>query len=250
MALKSESSRKKTFKMVNKPHVDDSKPLDFSFRSLTDVSQLISEEKVVEETSGNVEDLLREDIKLPRNLNNNHRKDIKTDDMKSSTNLVQCISDSTGQRRKKSRSRCIRLNNNSLEKLTGLKQLLTSLLLRPLLLSWLDLSFNLLTEVPTELDDFHNLQILYLHGNCLKDLTEVKRFQSMIYLKKLTLHGNPIEKIKEYKFTVLTTVPSLVEFDFSSVLRSDRESAQFWLNNSASRFARKKRRVNYHLKKL
>jgi Leucine-rich repeat (LRR) protein len=44
--------------------------------------------------------------------------------------------------------------------------------------------------------EFENLQILYLHGNLIKDLKEIEKLNVMKSLRKLTLHGNPVENIK------------------------------------------------------
>lgn len=49
------------------------------------------------------------------------------------------------------------------------------LLEQPEHLTWLDLSFNRLTSVPSELSFFCELKIVYLHGNCLPDLPSVIR---------------------------------------------------------------------------
>ena len=44
--------------------------------------------------------------------------------------------------------------------------------------------------------DLPNLQILYYHSNGLHDLKEVEKLSGMPKLRKLTLHGNPIEDDK------------------------------------------------------
>jgi len=44
--------------------------------------------------------------------------------------------------------------------------------------------------------DFPNLQILYLHGNLIADINEVDKLRTVKSVKKLALHGNPIENIK------------------------------------------------------
>ena len=43
---------------------------------------------------------------------------------------------------------------------------------------------------------YPNLQILYLHGNQINEIKEVDKLGDITTLKKLCLHGNPIETIK------------------------------------------------------
>uniref|UniRef100_A0A7S3YVG8 Leucine-rich repeat-containing protein 51 n=1 Tax=Lotharella globosa TaxID=91324 RepID=A0A7S3YVG8_9EUKA len=57
-------------------------------------------------------------------------------------------------------------------------------------LTWLDLSYNKLTDISKELMKFPKLSMLYLHGNNIRDLNEVKKLTGLVNLKKLTLHGN------------------------------------------------------------
>jgi len=44
--------------------------------------------------------------------------------------------------------------------------------------------------------DFPDLQILYLHGNAISDMKEVEKLTMLKNLKKLSLHGNPLENEK------------------------------------------------------
>ncbi|XP_029649653.1 leucine-rich repeat-containing protein 51 isoform X1 [Octopus sinensis] len=248
MALKSIPNRKQPLKTINKSYGNDLKPLDFSFRSLKYVSDIIGDDKREESCRSphDIEELIDEikQAKATTIGDIDHEED--EEDFPNTAKPINCFADSSGKRHRKSRSKCLRLNNNSLETIVGLKQIVFSLFLRPLQLSWLDLSFNLLTNVPEELNEFHCLQILYLHGNCLENLSEVEKFRPMTNLKKLTLHGNPIEKVKHYRVTVLTTVPTLIEFDFSSVVKSERENAEVWLKNTTC--TTKRRRPRYHLR--
>ncbi|CAI9738880.1 leucine-rich repeat-containing protein 51-like [Octopus vulgaris] len=248
MALKSIPNRKQPLKTINKSYGNDLKPLDFSFRSLKYVSDIIGDDKREQSCRSphEIEELIDEikQAKATTIGDIDHEED--EEDFPNTAKPINCFADSSGKRHRKSRSKCLRLNNNSLETIVGLKQIVFSLFLRPLQLSWLDLSFNLLTNVPEELNEFHCLQILYLHGNSLENLSEVEKFRPMTNLKKLTLHGNPIEKVKHYRVTVLTTVPTLIEFDFSSVVKSERENAEVWLKNTTC--TTKRRRPRYHLR--
>lgn len=44
--------------------------------------------------------------------------------------------------------------------------------------------------------EFPELQILYLHGNQIGDVKEVAKLSGLTKLRKVTLHGNPLEKTK------------------------------------------------------
>ena len=44
--------------------------------------------------------------------------------------------------------------------------------------------------------EFGNLEILYLHGNSITNLREVDKLSALTKLRKLSLHGNEIDKEK------------------------------------------------------
>ncbi len=47
--------------------------------------------------------------------------------------------------------------------------------------------------------DFRSLQILYLQGNLIKEIKEVDKLCGLPKLRKLSLHGNPIDREKVMK---------------------------------------------------
>jgi Leucine-rich repeat (LRR) protein len=90
-------------------------------------------------------------------------------------------------------------------------------------LTWLDLSFNKLTTISTELAEFSSLKIMYLHGNMLKELGKVlQTLRSLPQLYSLTLHGNPLEEHKKYRTKILNSLPQLRSLDFTNVTVSDK----------------------------
>lgn len=206
----------------------DLSPLDFSFRRLKHVTDIVEEEQN-SVTTTDKEDILKS--------SDDHNKITTTIDLEGRDpekgNFPKSV------KRSKSRSKCLRLNNNSLTTVDGLSDILTSLFLQPLYLSWLDLSFNRLTEISATFCNLPCLQILYLHGNYIQALSQVENLRPT-QLKKLTLHGNPIENVKNYRNTVLTTIPTLNEFDFSCVVKSDRDNAEVWRKNHQSLVERRK----------
>ena len=218
----------------------DVSPLDFSFRRLKHVADIVEDEQDSITPDDDVEDILKSSDNISMTTTTNEGTGLVKGD------FIQKV------KRNKSRSKCLRLNNNSLITVDGLPDILSSLFLQPLYLSWLDLSFNRLAEISAIFCDLPYLQILYLHGNCIKVLSQVENLRPVTQLKKLTLHGNPIENVKNYRNTVLTIIPSLNEFDFSCVVKSDRDSAEVWRKNHQSLAERKKnaKRKKEHQEKV
>lgn len=71
-------------------------------------------------------------------------------------------------------------------------------------LMWIDLSYNYLEKIEDEIvTNFPNLRTLYLHGNYILNLEEVKKLNTLPELHTLTLYGNPIEQIAGYRMWVL-----------------------------------------------
>jgi len=122
----------------------------------------------------------------------------------------------------------VRYNNNSIHELGDLVPSLTSLVVNPAAISWLDFSFNDINQLDDSLLQFPNMTTLYLHGNQLMSLNEVKRLSGLPCLRTLTLHGNPLEALDGYRPFVLGTLPSLKQLDFSSVTKQDRADAENW----------------------
>ena len=140
----------------------------------------------------------------------------------------------------KSSSRCLRLNNNALTELGALMDIVMTKFENPCQLAWIDLSFNELSNIHPVVTEFENLQILYLHGNLIKDLKEIEKLNVMKSLRKLTLHGNPVENIKGYRLAVLTILPHLDNLDFSRVTKADRKTANTWASmNSGAKHKKK-----------
>ncbi|CAG5120945.1 unnamed protein product [Candidula unifasciata] len=194
-------------KPQRKPNVTDIiPPVDFSFLRLTNVQECETQE--------------------PRDISPRRPHPIKT-----------TVTHENGE--KKYISRCLRLNNNKFTDINNLKPLAMSLFDHIGRIGWIDLSFNLLSTIDPVLTEFTNLAILYLHGNNITELKEVNKLASLKKLWKLTLHGNDIDKIKGYRQYVLSTIPTLVNLDFSTVTKGDRVTAGTWQAfNSAQRSKR------------
>ena len=180
---------------VTDTHNDYVPPLDFSFKGVSTFPEVMEEE--------------------PRPRTTNVTRSPKRDD-------------TTQGPATKSDSKSIRLNNNSLENWDGITNTISGLLAKPHILGWLDLSFNHLTTIDRSVLEFPDLSVLYLHGNEIVDLKQTDVLQGLQKLRSLTLHGNPIEIQFGYRPYVLGKCPSLKNFDFSGVTKSDWATAKTW----------------------
>jgi hypothetical protein len=95
-------------------------------------------------------------------------------------------------------------------------------------LQWLDVSNNKLTSIEPAITNFPNLVILYMHGNEIAKLKEINKLGTLKSLKKLTLHANPIEEVRNYRMHVCTVMPRLTMLDFIDMTKLDRDRAQTW----------------------
>lgn len=80
------------------------------------------------------------------------------------------------ERKKKVNVYCTSLfiNNNEIRTIGGLRDILDWVMWNPERLEWLDLSYNYLEKIEPELTKFPCLKTLYLHGNYISNLDEVK----------------------------------------------------------------------------
>lgn len=151
---------------------------------------------------------------------------------------ITCVEDLTGLKPRETRvgnvpktssknkylTAAIWLNNNLLASSKVVSAIAFHLLEFPAQLSWIDVSFNNIDDINEGLLKFVNLKILYLHGNSIRNISEVKKLKSLTYLTRLTLHGNPIDSIPQYRSIVIHLIPHLVTFDFAPVVTSERTS--------------------------
>lgn len=71
------------------------------------------------------------------------------------------------------------LQNNELRSLTGLSTVLVDVMWDSRNLLWLDISYNYLEQIDTELMNFPTLKTLYMHGNYIANLEEVRKLQGL-----------------------------------------------------------------------
>ncbi|XP_060836380.1 leucine-rich repeat-containing protein 51-like [Rhopalosiphum padi] len=117
------------------------------------------------------------------------------------------------------------LNNNYLTNLQGLNKSIEELLELPAYLTWIDISHNEFKNIGQEFFQFQFLSILYMHGNQINDIKEVLKLKSLLKLRTLTLHGNPISRLTKYRSLVLFYLPQIKSLDFSLITRHERSVA-------------------------
>jgi Leucine-rich repeat (LRR) protein len=124
------------------------------------------------------------------------------------------------------------LNNNDIRSLTGLSGILDNVMYFPDRLQSLNLSHNYLERVDTELLNFPNLKCLYLHGNYISNLEEIRKLGKLHTLQILTLYANSIAQIKGYRLYCLGIMYSecetLKKFDSVLVTQHEFNSVLVW----------------------
>uniref|UniRef100_A0A7M4FH01 Leucine-rich repeat-containing protein 51 n=1 Tax=Crocodylus porosus TaxID=8502 RepID=A0A7M4FH01_CROPO len=128
-------------------------------------------------------------------------QDLQTEEPRAGPRAIPCSA------RGRMLTRAVRLNNNTLNELMDLGPTLELLLENPEELAWLDLSFNDLPTIDPILTTYRNLHCLQLHGNSIQGLGEVDKLAVLPHLRSLTLHGNPIEEEKGYRYPGMRLSP-------------------------------------------
>uniref|UniRef100_A0A1B6C8X5 Leucine-rich repeat-containing protein 51 n=1 Tax=Clastoptera arizonana TaxID=38151 RepID=A0A1B6C8X5_9HEMI len=105
------------------------------------------------------------------------------------------------------------LNNNEINDTSIVVEMATIILERPTLLMWIDLSNNQISEIDDVLQEFTNLNILYLHSNNISDINGIDKLANIPSLRTLTLHDNPIDSIPNYRTTILNLLPQIASLD-------------------------------------
>ena len=152
-----------------------------------------------------------------------------------------------GRKHAKSPLTGLRLSYNELATLKGFAEALDAVLGPDSRqnLTWLDLSHNKLTNIEEIITTYPNLTHLYLHGNLISSITEVKKLSQLEKLQKLTLHGNPLYQaranhgLKNPRSGVIYHLRNCVlkSLDDVTITNADRRNALRWAeqNNQIKR---------------
>jgi len=182
-------------------------PIDFSFRELSDLAQIIYAVPV----GGHPKNNPLTDPTLPRPKGVEVPPEVIMPPLPA------------GLRGVPFNSVCVRLCNNLLKSLKGLEAAVAYVLDDPSELTWLDLSYNQLVRVEEVILKYPNLQVLYLHGNKITDVREIAKLAALPRLKKLTIHGNPIAERRGYRPTIASMLPQVQNLDFGAITKVDRD---------------------------
>ncbi|KAG2381716.1 hypothetical protein C9374_006100 [Naegleria lovaniensis] len=140
--------------------------------------------------------------------------------------------------------RGVKLCNNNISDLHGLFDALTTILETPQELQWIDLSYNNISSLEGLETLPETLTSLYLHANQITSLNEIAVLQKFKNLKYLTLFGNPIEEIRNYRYCILSIFPSLKSFDRVTVTERDRQTAETYRNFFWPKVSKRKQQAN------
>lgn len=121
-------------------------------------------------------------------------------------------------------TKSILLNNNKLKTFKNMDKFANAILEYPEQLSWIDFSFNFLTEIDECILRFKSLKILYFHGNCITDFDQVLKLKPLKELRTVTFHGNPIANLPRYRPCIVALLPQLLNLDFSPVVPQEKLS--------------------------
>jgi hypothetical protein len=78
---------------------------------------------------------------------------------------------------------------------------------------------------PKAILELKSLNCFYMHGNSISEKTEVDKLTNLKELRTLTLHGNPVQKQPNFYEYVLVKLPTLRNFNFSAISKSEKQKS-------------------------
>lgn len=93
-------------------------------------------------------------------------------------------------------------------------------------LQWLDLQHNYLTGVSEEIAQFTHLKTLYLHANYIPSIREFTNIRSLTELRNLTVHGNPLVRIPNFRLYFIAIFPNLKKLDTVLISKKEKDNAR------------------------
>jgi hypothetical protein len=219
-------------------HATVSAPLDYSFQEIKSMSELPEHEPSQGKKAPHVS-TMQAALTSPTSKGDAGQQ--KASSPTSAGGLVG------GRKHAKSPLTGIRLSYNELTSLKGFAEALDAVLGPEARqnLTWLDLSHNKLTAIEEIITTYPNLTHLYLHGNLISSIQEVKKLSQLERLQKLTLHGNPLYQaranhgLKNPRSGVIYHLRNCVlkSLDDVTITNADRRNALRWAeqNNQIKR---------------
>jgi len=121
------------------------------------------------------------------------------------------------------------LGYNQIRDITSIKSVIDSVMFDAFKnLQWLDLQHNYLTTLSPELGEFENLKTLYLHANYISNMKELLKIKGLTQLRNLTIHGNPLARIPNFRLYIILIFPDLKKLDTVLVSSAERDKVQVW----------------------
>ncbi len=81
-----------------------------------------------------------------------------------------------------------------------------------------------------DLGKFKNLKCLYLHCNYIFDINEFLKLVELTQLRSLTVHGNPLVRIPNFRYYFIEIFPELKKIDTVLVTKKERDNARVWVH--------------------
>jgi hypothetical protein len=167
------------------------------------------------------------------NANSENMGDNKTKDGEQATEKKSRNNSNGPKLYLKEQVRSVKFNNNEINTWIGFDEALKSAIgsgdVQSTDLQFLDCSFNMLQTIGTCLEKYNKIRVLYLHGNKISSLKDIKRLRNLKEIQKLTLHGNPVEEKNNYRKYVIVMLPTLKQLDFTPITLQDRAQAKVWM---------------------
>ena len=116
---------------------------------------------------------------------------------------------------------------NKLRELDQLNAVLAGIMTNSHRLQWLDVSHNYLTHLDYNFQDFPQLKTLYLHCNFIADLGELEKLRHLQEIRTMTIHGNPLASVPNFRILSISILPQLKKMDSVLVSKKERDNAAF-----------------------
>lgn len=69
-----------------------------------------------------------------------------------------------------------------------------------------------------------------MHCNYIKDLKELLNLRNCQNLKAVTIHGNPVETIPNFRILIIGILPQVKKIDTVLVSKKEKDNAFVWIN--------------------
>lgn len=74
------------------------------------------------------------------------------------------------------------------------------------------------------------MKALYLHANKLKEIGEFEKLACLTELRTLTVHGNPLDAVPNFRLFVIGLLPTIKKLDSVLISKKELDNANVWRN--------------------